>query len=370
MSGSHLHMQVQDSVTHGIAGSALFILEFFIVLHVILGPDRALARRSLDRIVGAADPNGFDSDRIDAASNSFDALFAAVTAAPFFGSRRVIVLSGMLAQASGKPGRGGKGKQETDLSRLVSAIPETTTLVLFDPDLGELGATMRKQLPADVDLSVNDAPRGRALVDACARMAADAGAKLDGGTAQLLLDRLFPGYWPQAPQNRAYDKPPSIEQLESEISKLALAAHPGPITRELVDELVPRRSEERIFPLLDAVIGGNGRVALTELENANRAGEDAGRTMNQLYQQIELSVGAVASGRPSDPLQAGRALGISNAYRMTRVTDAAQRARVRPARQLRLALETDRRMKSGRLRNPDEALIDLVVRVTGQAENR
>ncbi len=370
MSGSHLHMQVQDSVAHGSAGSTLFILEILIVLHVILGPDRALARRKLDHILASADPSGLDSDRIEAASNSFDALFAAVTAAPFFGSRRVIILSGMITQASGNSVRGGKGKQESDLSRLVSAIPATTTLVLFDPDLGELGATVRKQLPADVDLSINEAPRGRALVDACVRMAADAGAKLDSRTAQTLLDRLFPGYWPQAPQNRAYDKPPSMEQLESEIGKLTLAAFPGAITGEVVDELVPRRSEERIFPLLDAVIGGNQRAALAELENANRAGEDVGRTMNQLYQQIELSVGAVASGRPSDPLQAGRALGIANAYRMTRVTEAAQRARVRPARQLRLALETDRRMKSGRLRNPDEALVDLVVRVTSQTENR
>jgi len=200
-------------------------------------------------------------------------------------------------------------------------------------------------------------------------MAADAGSKLDHRTAQLLLDALS-GLLAPGAQNRAYDKPPSIEQVESEIGKLALAAHPGPITGELVDELVPRRSEERIFPLLDAVIGGNQRAALAELENAELAGEDAGRTMNQLYQQIELSVGAVARGRPPDPLQAGRALGISNAYRMTRVTEAAQRARIRPARQLRLALETDRRMKSGRLRNPDEALVDLVVRITAQTENR
>ncbi len=36
-------------------------------------------------------------------------------------------------------------------SRLIAAIPETTTLVLFDPELGELSATVRKQLPTDVD---------------------------------------------------------------------------------------------------------------------------------------------------------------------------------------------------------------------------
>jgi hypothetical protein len=55
---------------------------------------------------------------------------------------------------------------------------------------------------------------------------------------------------------------------------------------------------------------------------------------------------------------------------MTKVTEAAQHGRIKPARQLSLALETDRRVKSGRLRNPDEALVDLVVRVTTPTENR
>lgn len=340
------------------------------MVHVIVGPDRALAKQTLDAVLAESDPAGFDTDRIDAASSSFDAIFAAVTAIPFFGARRVIVLSGMLAQATGKAGRGGKGKSESDLGRLLGAVPETTTLILFDPDLGEPNATVRKQFPRGVELSTNEAPRGAALVEFATRIAADNGSKLDQRTARKLLDQLYPGYWPQAPQNRAYDKPPSIEQLQSEIAKLALAAHPGSITTDLIDELVPKRSEERIFPLLDAVIGGNQRAALNEIDNASRAGEDSSRTMNQLYQQIELSVGAVAPGRPADVLQAARALGISNAYRLTRVTEAAQRARVRPARQLRLALENDRRIKSGRLRNPDEALIDLVVRATTATENR
>jgi DNA polymerase III delta subunit len=340
------------------------------VLQVILGSDRALARKALERVLASADPGGLDTDRIDAAASSFDAIFAAVTAVPFFGSHRVIVLSGMLAQAAGKGGRGAKGKSDSDLSKLVSAIPTTTTLVLFDPDLGELSATVRKQLPSGIEVSINDAPRGGALIELAGRMAKEVDSSLDSRTAQKLLDRLFPGYWPQAPQNRAFDKPPSIEQLESEIGKLALAAYPGAITAELIDDLVPQRSEERIFPLLDAVIGGNQREAIAELQNAYRAGEDASRMMNQVYQQIELSVGAVASGRPSDAQQAGRALGIASAYRMNRVTEAAQRSRMAPARQLRLSLENDRRMKTGRLRNPDEALVDLVVRATTQTENR
>lgn len=340
------------------------------MLYVIVGSDRALARKALERVLSSADPGGLDTDRIDAATSSFDAIFAAVTAVPFFGNRRVIVLTGMLSQTAGKSARGSKGKSESDVSRLVAAIPETTTLVLFDPDLGDLSATTRKQLPADLDLSVNDAPRGNALIELVTWLAVDNGSRIDGRSAQHLLDRLFPGYWMQAPQNRAFDKPPSVDQIESEIAKLALAAYPDAITFELIDDLVPQRGEDRLFPLLDAVIAGNQRQALMHVDSAFRAGEEASRLTNQIYQQIELAVGAVASGRPQDHLQAGRALGVANAYRMTRVTEAAQRGRIKPAKQLELALENDRRLKTGRLRNPDEALTDLVVRVTTPTENR
>ncbi len=316
------------------------------------------------------DPSGIDTDRIDAAISAFDAIFAAVTAAPFFGTRRVIVLEGMLSQVSSKGGRGAKAKADSDVVRLVSAIPDTTHLIFFDPDLAELNATLKKHLPAGVTVSSNEAPRGEALVELAQRLAAENDSTLDKATARKLLDRLFPAFWQQASMNRAFDKPPSVEQLESEIAKLALAAYPGAITVEAIEELIPQRSEERIFPLLDAVIGGNQRSALVETENAIRAGEDASRTVAQLYQQIELAAASMASGRPSDPLQAGRALGLTNANRMRPVEQAAQRARVTPARQLRLALESDRRIKSGRIRTPEDGLVDLVVRVTNQTENR
>ncbi len=340
------------------------------MLFVILGSDRALARHFLDQKLTQLDPTGMDTDRIDAGTNSYDALFAAVTAAPFFGSHRVIVLNGLLAQSVSKGGRGTKAKTDTDVVRLIAAIPETTHLILFDPELAELNASLKKQLPAGVSVSVNEAPRGTALIELAQRYASDNGVKLDKANARDVLDRLFPAYWPQAPMNRAFDKPPSVEQLESEIAKLALAAYPDPISSEVIEEMIPQRSEERIFPLLDAVIGGNQRGALVEAENAQRAGEEAGRTMAQLYQQIELAVAAKAEGRPSDPMQAGRALGLANANRMRKVEQASQRARVAPARQLRLALENDRKMKNGQLRTPDEALVDLVVRVTGPTENR
>ena len=340
------------------------------MLFVILGSDRALARHVLNKQLAQLDPTGMDTDRIDASTNSYDALFAAVTAAPFFGSHRVIVLSGLLALSASKGGRGSKAKTDSDVARLISAIPETTNLILFDPELSELNASLKKQLPDGISVSVNEAPRGAALIELAQRYASDNGAKLDKANARAVLDRLFPAYWPQAPMNRAFDKPPSVEQLESEITKLALAAYPDSITIEIINEMIPQRSEERIFPLLDAVIAGNQRGALVEAENAQRSGEDAGRTMAQLYQQIELAVAAKSPGRPSDPLQAGRALGLANANRMRKVDQATQRARVAPARQLRLALEHDRKMKTGQLRNPDEGLVDLVVRITAPTENR
>lgn len=340
------------------------------MLFIILGSDRALAKQALDHLLGNIAPNKLEIDWIDAANSSSDAIFAAATAAPFFGSQRVIVLSGLLTQIASKVGRAGKGKSDNDLARLVGSLPESTSLVLFDPELGELGTNIRKQLPPDVSIAINDAPRGNALIHLARQLASRHETKLEDATARTLLERLFPGSWQQASQNRAFDKPPSTELIESEISKLALASYPGSISVEIIDDLVPLRIEERVFPLLDAVTSGNQRGSILETQNALRAGEDPSRTIAQLYQQIELMVGAVAPGRPADPLQAGRALGVASAFRLGKLTEAGQRARVAPARQLRMALDVDRKLKSGRLRNPDEALVDLVVRVTQTQENR
>ena len=125
-------MQVQDSVTHGIAGSAIPILPWSSrsCSSSSSGPTaRSPNRRSIGSSI-QLDPTGMATDRIDAAASSFDAIYAAVTAAPFFGSQRVIVLSGLLTQSASKGGRGTKARSETDLSKIAAAIPETNTLIL------------------------------------------------------------------------------------------------------------------------------------------------------------------------------------------------------------------------------------------------
>ena len=126
-------MQVQDSVTHGIAGSAFPSWRPQRVLFVILGSDRARARHVLNQKLAQFDPTGMDTDRIGAASNSFEALFADVTAAPFFGSQRVIVLNGLLVQSASKGGRGSKTKTDSDVARRDEVIPDKTNLILFYP---------------------------------------------------------------------------------------------------------------------------------------------------------------------------------------------------------------------------------------------
>lgn len=338
---------------------------------VILGSDRALAGRALKRALQSVDPGGVSTDRIDAAAASSEAIVAAVTAAPFFGSQRVVVLTGLLSAAGSGTGRGSKAKSGNDIARLIDSVPSTTTLILFEPDAGQLSAPVQKLLtPARVTISTNDAPRGGALVDMARRLAEEQDSRLDADTARYLLGRLFPGSWEQAAQNRYFDKPPSVELLESEISKLALSAYPNPISRREIDDLVPPRAEERLFPLLDAIISGNQKRAIIESEGALRAGEDPGRTLSQLYQQIELTVGSMASGRPPDPQQTARALGVTSAYRVSKAADAGQRSVVPPPHQLRLALDTDRRLKTGRIRNPDEALVDLAIQATQSNQNR
>ena len=214
------------------------------MLHVIIGPDYALCQEGARSGAFRGDPGGFDIDRIDAAASSYDAIFAAVTAAPFFGSQRVIVLSGLLAQVAGKGGRGSKDQADGDADRLIAAIPETTTLILFDPDLGELGATVRKQLPKDLDLSVNEAPRETLFCNWYARLAEENDSRQKIERA-VIIGSAVPGLLDQAPQN------PRIRQTTlhgAASSRKSAKVWRSPRIRsrslvQVIDELVPQRTE-------------------------------------------------------------------------------------------------------------------------------
>ena len=106
---------------------------------------------------------------------------------------------------------------------------------------------------------------------------------------------------------------------------------------------------------------------IVSLEGQLKTEDDQIRILAQLMQQIEYAAAAAQPGRPSDPQQAGRALGMSNPNRMRHVLRAASDSRVPPAQLLDIALEADRRIKRGLDPEPVDALYSLIL---GSPERR
>lgn len=339
------------------------------MITVILGPDAALARRALAEVLRELGASDLSTDRLDSNATSAEALLAAVTAAPFFGDRRTVVVEGLIDSSNQKASKTSRRAEGADLGRLLSSKPPSTNLILYSPNVGSLTAAVRRSIPDDADIRISACPRGHQLVRLAQSLAQEHGAEIAERDARLLLNRLFPGDWQDVSSNPAFDRPPSIELLENELAKLALAAYPNAITEETIEHSTPSRAADRMFPLLDAAIRGDRMAALGELTSTLRSGEEPARVLAQVYQQIELSVGAVASGRPSNGPDAAKALGITSSYRFGKLAEAVARGKRSPLEQLRLALEVDRRLKTGVLRTPEDALTSIVIAST-RTENR
>ncbi len=254
-----------------------------------------------------------------------------------------------------------------DFGRLFAAVAAENVLILVDQSLATVPAAVKKAAPPDATIFGGEPPRGSALIEWIQRAASAAKSSVDGRTARLLAERTFPQTWSAKPTNPAYDRPPDLDLLKNEIAKLALAAHPGSIDADLVRSMVASASEDRLFPFVEAVVTSRLDEAIPALESLQASGDDPGRLIAQVYQQVELAAVLPAAGG-ADLAGVGKDLGLSNPNRMSGVARTARRGRMTPDRLLRLALQTDRATKRGGLRHGDDVIYHLLTVAAVPAE--
>jgi DNA polymerase III delta subunit len=252
---------------------------------------------------------------------------------------------------------------------LFESVAEGNVLILVDQPLGSIPAAIKKVTPPDTHLFGGEPPRGAALIDWLLRQAEKAGSRIDTKTARLLAERTFPQTWTAKPSNPAYDRPPDLDRLRNEVDKLALAAHPNPITSDVVESMVASASEDRLFPFIEAVVTSRLTEAIPALESFQASGEDAGRLIAQVFQQVELAAALPVAGAGHDPAAIGKDLGLANPNRMIGVAKTARRGRIAPTRMLTIVLDTDRKTKRGVLRHGDDVIYHLVTAETAPASD-
>ena len=335
------------------------------MIAVCVGPDVAMVRDTVRRIATARDPSGDSTTTLDGRAISFGEVVTSAASAGFFGAGRVVIVQDLLA-------RFGKAtaKDQVDWSGLFTAIPTENTLILADPSLASVPAAVKKALPPDAQIETGAPPRGDALVRWLGKQAQDAGSRLEPEHARLLATTLYPQTWAQQPNNPAFDRPPDLDALGNEVEKLALAAHPGPITRDHISTMVAAGDDDRIFRFIESASAGRLGDALVELERLLLAGEDPGKVFAQLAQNAELSLALASAGR-RPPADVGRDLGLANANRLVAV---ARGLRDQPtglsAHAARALTCADRRLKRGELRDPLAALYDAVLAIASARRTR
>lgn len=328
---------------------------------IILGPDASMVRTEVRRHVDAADPSGQSTSTTDGKTAGLHDVQMAVASIGFFGAGRVVVVDDLIARLGKQGAR--DGGSVPDWPALFNAVPEATTLVLADPSLASLPAAVRKALPAHAIVTVCDPPRGRDLTRWVQARASDERTSIDDATARLLAETLYPQSWTTKPNNPAFDRPPDLELLRNEIAKLAVAAAPEPITAAHIRSMTMQGDSDHIFAFIDAAGGGRLDRAITELNRLLAAGEDPYKLLAQLSQTVELSVvlGA-SSGQP--PVDVGRSLKLPNTNRMNAVAKGLRNQPAHLAASAASALKSaDRRMKTGELRDPIDALYEAITRI-------
>jgi DNA polymerase III delta subunit len=333
------------------------------VIAFIHGPDRLLARDAALALAANSDPDGSNTTWLDARESSVDQIVGAIGAPSFFGSPRVVIVANLLSRtpkgASSPAGSARSSGSDVQLKALVAGVLEQNCLILFEPELDAAPAAIKTAAPP-VTIIAGEPPRGTALVAWIEKTAGTAGARIDRRAAQFLAETLFPQTWDRKPANPRYDRPPDLALLSQEIEKLALAAHPEPITRDLIVTLVPGGPDQRLFRFLDAASGGDLRTAVSELERLTDAGEDPALLLAQVLGQVELmAVASAGSGRDSGTVS--RDLGSITAARMSAISSSAQRRRLSGAASLGGGAAIDRDLKTGHIRRPEEALYQLLI---------
>lgn len=330
------------------------------MIAIILGPDHYLARQAALQRARAADPAGENTSWLDARETSLEAMMAAVGAVSLFGGNRVVVVSDLLGRSrrDGSAGEGEAGgerqaRSDQGLVRLCQSVADTNDLILLEPALISPPAAIRKVTPP-VEVIKAEPPRGPALIAWVQASAAEANSSIDRAAAQHLVATLYPQTWSKAASNPRYDRPPDMGRLAQEIAKLAIAAHPDPISIETVHDFVASGPDQRVFRFLDAAMAADLATAMTELDRLDAAGEEPGMVLAQLLGQAELlAVAAAAGHRDADAV--ARDLGLSSPARISAALNA-QRRHTGRRTHVQIATSIDRRLKSGRIRHPRGAI--------------
>ncbi len=229
------------------------------MLYIFYGSELLARRDALERLKESLDSDGSlvtNTTYLDAARSSPQEVIAACDTVPFLGEHRLIIVEGLLSQAT-RRGRRADDEEEPppDAGRweplvdYVPNMPPSSVLVLTDVAVTVKNALLKKLGPLG-EVKQFTSPSERDLPGWVNAHAKKIGLKIDAPAVRLLAGLIGPDTW----------------MLASELDKLCTLANGETVHEADVRELVSRASDQKGYFLSDAVVDGHGAKAARLLQ--------------------------------------------------------------------------------------------------------
>jgi len=202
----------------------------------ITGTNDHLRRDALTALIAAfeAEHGAMAIERLDGEESTADRMRESVLSLPFLSPRKLVVLR--------EPG---KQKEFSDaLVDLLSDMPETTDLIIYEPKLDKR-ASYFKTLKKSTDYREFGELDASNLAAWAVTYAKEQGGKLGLSDARTIIDRLGP----------------SQQLIKSELDKVL--AYNQVITKQTIDLLIDPLPQSTVFELLDAAFQSNADRTFT-----------------------------------------------------------------------------------------------------------
>lgn len=310
-------------------------------LYLFTGPEAYVKRSAIERLRQKLLPAGLEAlNETVLEDATAQAIIEACETLPVMADRRLVVVRDYPVLLPGKAK--GEAEESERLAAWLPTAPQTCCLVFFMRDAFD----GRKKLAAQLN-KLGAQVSFDALTDPQLDKWLDSQARALGGAIE-----------PAAARQLAFLAGRDLTRLSGELDKLCAYAGPGrPVTRPMVDDLVPPSLEATVFQMIDSLMDGQTARAFTLVKTMLRAGENRVGILYMLTRQMRLLTHLKllkAQGLALPQIEKKLSLNHYAAARMER--QAARFTQDQLESAYRACVEADYAIKSGQAR--DEAALD------------
>jgi DNA polymerase III subunit delta len=235
-------------------------------LVMMFGEDNLSLREELSRWQkGFAIKHGdMNMEELDGSSVSPTQVRAAISASPFLGEKRLVVVKDFQ--------RHKKADAKRELKDVIELLPDFTILVLAENKVPDKRSSLYKYLVKNATLKPFNKPEGAALTNWILARMKKHGGTIDYSVAAGLAAIVGGDLW----------------QLDNEIQKLSLYAAGQPVTKAMIDELVIGNLDQNIFEMTDRLARKDTAGTLKLFRELHEQGNEAPYLFAMVTRQFRL----------------------------------------------------------------------------------